>query len=97
MFSSSSDSLDSCSLLSFVSVKDSIQISSSSSSSSLPSSSSSSSSSSLQPTSIMQRRAFSVVCPSAWNNLPLELHSLPLAYTSISLKSFYFDCDWELL
>src|SRR6218665_3105916 len=40
---------------------------------------------------IMQRRAFSVVGPSAWNDLPFELRSLLMAHPSIfyiSLKSF---------
>src|SRR6218665_2331865 len=39
---------------------------------------------------IMQRRAFSVVGPSAWNDLPFELRSLLMAHPSkfyISLKS----------
>src|SRR6218665_3045929 len=47
--------------------------------------------------SIMQRRAFSVVGPSAWNDLPFELHSLLMAQPSkfyISLKSFFFVRDW---
>ena len=42
---------------------------------------------------IMQRRAFSVVGPSAWNDLPFELRSLLKAHPSkfyISLKSFFF-------
>src|SRR6218665_53862 len=46
---------------------------------------------------IMQRRAFSVVCPSAWNDLPFELCSLLMAHPSkfyISLKSFFFVRDW---
>src|SRR6218665_299506 len=41
---------------------------------------------------IMQRRAFSVVGPSAWNDLPFELRSLLMAHPSrfyISLKSFF--------
>ena len=48
----------------------------------------------------MQRRAFSVVGPSAcWNDLPVELRSLSLLMTSpykfyISLKSFFFGRDW---
>src|SRR6218665_1534310 len=40
---------------------------------------------------IMQRKAFSVVGPSAWNDLPFELRSLLMAHPSkfyISLKSF---------
>src|SRR6218665_2869561 len=47
--------------------------------------------------SIMQRRAFSVVGPSAWNYLPVELRSLLMACPSnfyISLKSFFFGRDW---
>src|SRR6218665_704920 len=45
----------------------------------------------------MQRRAFSVGGPSAWNDLPFELRSLLMAHPSkfyISLKSFLFvrDC-----
>ena len=46
---------------------------------------------------IMQRRAFSVVGSSAWNGLPFELWSLLMAHPSkfyISLKSFFFVCDW---
>ena len=46
---------------------------------------------------IMQRRAFSVVGPSAWNDLPVELRSLLMTSPSkfyISLKSFFFDRDW---
>src|SRR6218665_947218 len=46
---------------------------------------------------IIQRRAFSVVGPSAWNDLPFELRSLLTAHPSkfyISLKSFFFVCDW---
>ena len=46
---------------------------------------------------IMQRRAFSVVGPSAWNDLPFELRSLLMAHSSkfyISLKSFLFVRDW---
>jgi len=46
---------------------------------------------------IMQRRAFSVVGPSAWNDLPFELRSLLMAHPSkfyISLKSFLFVRDW---
>src|SRR6218665_2056893 len=42
---------------------------------------------------IMQRRAFSVVGPSAWNDLPFELCSLLMADPSkfyISVKSFFF-------
>ena len=45
---------------------------------------------------IMQRRAFSVVGPSAWNDLPFELCSLLMAHPSkfyISLKSFFVR-DW---
>src|SRR6218665_1379349 len=45
----------------------------------------------------MQRRAFSVVGPSEWNDLPVELHSLLMACPSkfyISLKSFLFDREW---
>src|SRR6218665_1384718 len=48
------------------------------------------------PLAIMQRRAFSVVGPSAWNNLPFELRSLLMAHPSkfyISLKSFFVR-DW---
>src|SRR6218665_1623337 len=46
---------------------------------------------------IMQRRAFSVVGPSAWNDLPFELRSLLMAHPSkfyISLKSFFFVRGW---
>src|SRR6218665_3566935 len=41
---------------------------------------------------VMQRRAFSVVGPSAWNYLPFELRSLLMAHPSnfTSLKSFFF-------
>src|SRR6218665_2025910 len=45
----------------------------------------------------MQQRAFSVVGPSAWNDLPIELRSLLMACHSkfyISVKSFFFGCDW---
>src|SRR6218665_1098949 len=45
----------------------------------------------------MQRRAFSVVGSSAWNDLPVELRSLLMACPSkfyISLKSF-FGLDWD--
>src|SRR6218665_3685762 len=41
----------------------------------------------------MQRKTFSVVGPSAWNELPFELRSLLMAHPSkfyISLKSFFF-------
>jgi len=41
---------------------------------------------------IMQRRAFSVVSPSAWNDFPSELRSLLMAHPSkfyISMKSFF--------
>src|SRR6218665_907978 len=41
--------------------------------------------------------AFSVVGPSAWNDLPFELRSLLMAHPSkfyISLKSFLFVRDW---
>jgi len=44
----------------------------------------------------MQRRAFLVVGPSAWNDLPFELQSLLMAHSSkfyISLKSFFVR-DW---
>src|SRR6218665_3640279 len=40
---------------------------------------------------------FSVVGPSAWNDLPFELHSLLMAHPSkfyISRKSFFFVRDW---
>src|SRR6218665_1581104 len=46
---------------------------------------------------IMQRRAFSIVGPSAWNDLPFELHSVLMAHPSkfyISLKSFFFVRGW---
>src|SRR6218665_2056941 len=46
---------------------------------------------------IMQRRAFSIVGPSVWNDLPFELRSLLMAHPSkfyISLKSFFFVRDW---
>jgi len=46
---------------------------------------------------IMQRRAFSVVGPSTWNDLPFELRSLLMAHPSkfyISLKSFFFVRGW---
>src|SRR6218665_3877974 len=42
---------------------------------------------------IMRRRAFSVVGPSAWNDLPFELRSLLISHSSkfyISLRSFFF-------
>ena len=42
-------------------------------------------------------RAFSVVGPSAWNDLPVELRSLLMTCPSkfyISLKSFFFGHDW---
>jgi len=45
---------------------------------------------------IMQRRAFSVVGPSAWNDLPFELRSLLMAHPSkfyFFLKSFFFVRD----
>src|SRR6218665_596336 len=45
----------------------------------------------------MQRRAFSVVGSSAWNDLPVELRFLLMACPSkfcISLKSFFFGRDW---
>ena len=46
---------------------------------------------------IMQRRAFSVVGPSAWNDLPFELRFVLMAHPSkfyISLKSFFFVRGW---
>ena len=45
----------------------------------------------------VQQRAFSVVGPSAWNDIPVELRSLLMARPSqfhISLKSFFFGHDW---
>ena len=45
----------------------------------------------------VQRRAFSVVGPSARNDLPVELRSLLMSRPSkfyISLKSFFFGRDW---
>ena len=45
---------------------------------------------------IMQRRAFSVVGSSAWNDLPVELHSLLMTSSSKfynSLKSFFLGRD----
>src|SRR6218665_3050199 len=45
----------------------------------------------------VQQRAFSVVGPSAWNDLTVELCSLLMASPSkfyISLKSFFFGRDW---
>src|SRR6218665_1249515 len=45
----------------------------------------------------VQRKAFSVVGPSAWNDLPVELRSLLMARPSkfyICLKSFFFGRDW---
>src|SRR6218665_3656527 len=45
----------------------------------------------------MQRRAFSVVGPSAWNDIPVVLRSLLMARPSkfyISLKSFFLGRDW---
>src|SRR6218665_3857798 len=45
---------------------------------------------------IMHRRSFWFVCPSAWNELPVELRSLLMTSLSkfyISLKSF-FGRDW---
>jgi len=47
---------------------------------------------------IMQQRAFSVIIPSAWNDLPFQLWSLLMAHPSkfdISLKSFFFVRDWD--
>src|SRR6218665_1513692 len=44
----------------------------------------------------MQRRAFSVVGSSAWNDLPVELRFLLMACPSkfyISFESFFFDHD----
>src|SRR6218665_354226 len=46
---------------------------------------------------IMQQRAFLVVGPSAWNDLPVELRSLLMTSPTkfyISLKSFFFGHDW---
>ena len=46
---------------------------------------------------IMQRRTFTVVGPSAWNDLPVELRSLLMTSPSkfyISLKSFFFGRYW---
>jgi len=48
---------------------------------------------------ILQRRAFSVVGPSAWNDLLFELRSMLKAHPSkfymhISLKFFFFVRDW---
>src|SRR6218665_1288391 len=46
---------------------------------------------------IMQQRAFSIVGPSAWNDLPFELRSVLMAHPSkfyISLKSFFFVRVW---
>src|SRR6218665_69215 len=46
---------------------------------------------------IMQQRVFSVVDPSAWNDLPFELCSLLMGHPSkfdICLKSFFFGHDW---
>ena len=46
---------------------------------------------------IMQRRAFSVVGPSAWNDLPVELRPLLMTRPSKfynSLKSFFFGRYW---
>src|SRR6218665_174183 len=43
------------------------------------------------------RRTISVVGPSAWNDLPIELRSLLMTHHSkfyISLKSFFFGHDW---
>jgi len=49
---------------------------------------------------IIQRGAFSVAGPSAWNDLPVEHHSLQMSHSSkfyISLKSFFFgrNCAWS--
>ena len=44
----------------------------------------------------VQQRAFSVVGPSVWNDLPIELPSLLMAHPSkfhVILKSFFFGCD----
>ena len=46
---------------------------------------------------IMQRTAFSVVGPLAWNDLPAGLRSLLMTSLSkfyISFKSFFFGRDW---
>ena len=46
----------------------------------------------------VQRRAFSVVGPSALNDLPVELRSLLMTHPSkfyISLKFFFFGRDWD--
>jgi len=43
------------------------------------------------------QEAFSVVSPSTWNDLPVELHSLLMAHPSkfyISSESFFFGRDW---
>src|SRR6218665_592655 len=46
---------------------------------------------------IMQRRVFSVVGPSAWNDLPFELHSLLMAHplSSSLLKRRYVSLQNE--
>jgi len=46
---------------------------------------------------LMQRRTFSVVGPSVWNDLPLELCSLLVAHPLkfyASLMSFFLSRDW---
>src|ERR1043165_8258161 len=46
---------------------------------------------------IKQRRAFSVVGPSIWNDLPLKLRSLLVSHPAgfyKSLKSFFFSRGW---
>ena len=47
---------------------------------------------------IKQRRAFSVVGPSTWNDLPLKLRSLLVSHPAgfyKSLKSFFFSRGWS--
>ena len=47
---------------------------------------------------LKQRRAFSVIGPSTWNELPLTLHFLPQNNMSSFcklLKTFLFDRSWN--
>ena len=51
-------------------------------------------------TAIKQYRAFSIVGPSDWSDLPSELHSLPQDLSSFFyklLKTFIFTRAWERL
>src|SRR6218665_2569348 len=51
----------------------------------------------LARSALKQRRAFSVIGPSTWNELPLTLRLLPQNNMSSFcklLKTFLFDCSW---